>query len=97
MQNWSFRAGLIETTGGFGLDYDMPHRGSKYSMELFDFRDDGNPRLRLVAEYRLWNIFYTQLRGEDLISDNSEQSFTLTAGLKFTDQDLTALIGLLAN
>ncbi len=97
LHRWAFRAGLIETSGGLGVDYDLPHYGMKYSMEVFDFRDEGNPRLRLIAEFRMWNVFYTQLKGEDLVSDSSEQSFTVTAGLKFTDQDLAALIGLLAN
>ncbi len=97
VQRWGFRAGLFETTGGLGVDYEIPHMGMKFSSEVFDFRDEGNPRLRLFSEFRLWGVFYTQLKGEDLISDSSNQSFTVTAGLKFTDQDLASLIGLMAN
>ncbi len=97
IQRWGFRAGLFETTGGIGVDYEIPHLGMKYSSEVFDFRDEGNPRVRLISEFRLWGVFYTQIRGEDLISETDDQSVTVTAGLKFTDQDLAALIGLISN
>lgn len=90
---WAFRAGLIETTGGFGVDYYVLDKTWIISAEAFDFARDDNFALRLMTELRIWNVFYTRVAAEDMIND--ERSFTFSAGLKFTDQDLAALIGLM--
>ncbi len=86
------RAGLIETTGGFGIDYSFLDNGLKTTMEIFDYRQDIGPNLRLLSEIRVWNVFYSRLSGEDLIGDG-QQSYTISAGIKFNDEDLAALIG----
>ncbi|MCO4752918.1 MAG: MCE family protein [Bacteriovoracaceae bacterium] len=95
--NWGLRAGLIETTGGIGVDYYIPHYGSTSFMEVFDYQEDAGPNVRLGTELRLWNVFYTKLMAEDVASKSGDQSYVISAGLKFTDDDLSALIGILAN
>ncbi|MBL7665918.1 MAG: MCE family protein [Bacteriovoracaceae bacterium] len=97
IQRWAFRAGLFETTGGVGVDYLLPHYGMRYSAELFDYQEDIGPNLRLITEFRFWNVMYLRLAGEDLISSESNQTFTISAGLRFTDQDLASLIALISN
>lgn len=94
--NWAFRAGLIETTGGIGIDYHIPNHNLLFTGEAFDYQEEIGPYVRLSAEYRLWNMFYAKLSGEDLVSKGDNQSFTISAGLRFNDQDLAALIGLVA-
>jgi phospholipid/cholesterol/gamma-HCH transport system substrate-binding protein len=93
IQNWSFRAGLIESSGGIGVDYWWPNAGTEFTFEVFDYREDLGPNLRLASSIHLWNVFYLKLALEDLVSKNNEQSATLGAGLKFTDEDLKGLIG----
>ena len=95
--DWGLRAGLIETTGGIGIDYHIPHYGSTSFMEVFDYQEDAGPNVRLGTELRLWNVFYTKLMAEDVASKSGDQSYVVSAGLKFTDDDLAALIGVLAN
>ncbi|MDA9793202.1 MlaD family protein [Bacteriovoracaceae bacterium] len=97
IQNFSIRAGLIESTGGVGLDYHFPDYGSRFTMEMFDYREDIGPNLRVTFEVRMWNVFYTRLSGEDLISKADKQTGTISFGLRFTDQDLSSLLGLLVN
>lgn len=97
IQRFGIRAGLIESTGGVGLDYHFPDYGSRLSLEAFDYREDIGPNVRLILELRMWNVFYARLAGEDLVSKANEQTATISVGLRFTDQDLSSLLGLLAN
>lgn len=91
IQNWTLRGGLIESTGGLGVDYTFTSLGSTFSFEVFDVRDDLGPNLRLKLESHIWNVLYARVWGEDLA--NETRSVTLSAGLRFTDEDLRGLIG----
>jgi phospholipid/cholesterol/gamma-HCH transport system substrate-binding protein len=93
IHNWALRAGIIESTGGIGIDYHFPSFSSLLTMELFDYRKEIGPNLRLVSEIHFWNVLYGKLSFEDLVSKNDEQSLTIGAGLRFTDEDLKGLIG----
>jgi phospholipid/cholesterol/gamma-HCH transport system substrate-binding protein len=97
IQRFGIRAGLIESTGGVGLDYHFPDYGSRFSLEVFDYREDIGPNVRMIFELRMWNVFYARLAGEDLVSKANEQTATISVGLRFTDQDLSSFLGLLAN
>jgi phospholipid/cholesterol/gamma-HCH transport system substrate-binding protein len=96
IQRFGLRAGLIESTGGVGLDYFFPDWGIRTGMELFDYQKEAGPNLRLITEVKLWNVLFARVAGEDLISKNKAQSATFSLGLRFTDQDLAALIGIFA-
>jgi phospholipid/cholesterol/gamma-HCH transport system substrate-binding protein len=96
IQRYGLRAGLIESTGGVGLDYFFPAWGSRMGVELFDYQKDAGPNLRYYAELKIWNVLFTRLAGEDLISKDGNQSATVSLGLRFTDQDLASIIALLA-
>lgn len=92
------RAGLIESKGGLGLDYLYPEYGIRTGVEVFDYQENIGPNLRLYTELRLWNVLYTKIAGEDLISNSENgKTYSVSAGLRFNDEDLAALIGLLAN
>ena len=96
IQRFGLRAGLIESTGGVGLDYFFPDWGIRTGMELFDYQKEAGPNLRLITEVKLWNVLFARVAGEDLISKTKAQSATFSLGLRFTDQDLAALIGIFA-
>jgi len=91
---WGVRAGLIESTGGFGVDYFLTDYNTRFGFEAFDYQEEIGPNIRLSFDYRVWNVFYARVSGEDLIND--ERSVTFSGGLRFTDQDLSSLIGILA-
>jgi phospholipid/cholesterol/gamma-HCH transport system substrate-binding protein len=96
IQRFGLRAGLIESTGGVGLDYFIPDFGIRTGTELFDYQKDAGPNLRVYSEIKIWNVMFLRLAGEDLISKEKKQSATISMGLRFTDQDLAALIGIFA-
>ncbi len=96
IQRWGLRAGLIESTGGVGVDYYIPDYGIRFGSELFDYQKDAGPNLRVITEIKIWNVLFARIAGEDLISKDGKQSATISAGLRFNDQDLAALIGIFA-
>jgi phospholipid/cholesterol/gamma-HCH transport system substrate-binding protein len=91
IHNWSFRGGLIESSGGFGVDYDVLSWGTRFTTEVFDYREDLGVNLRLASEVQIWNVFFGRIAGEDLLNDT--RSATFSAGLRFNDEDLKGLIG----
>ena len=91
IHDWAFRGGIIESTGGIGVDYKISSIGTKISMDIYDYREDIGVNLRLASEIQLWNVFYGRIAGEDLLEDS--RSATLSAGLKFNDEDLKGLLG----
>lgn len=90
----TLRAGLLETTGGLGVDHFLPSYGIRNSIEAFDYREDIGMNLRYTFEIRLWNILHTKFMAEDLARGSDFHIYTFSAGLKFSDEDLAALIGL---
>lgn len=93
---WVVRAGLIQSKGGFGIDYRISDLGLINSVEVFDYREDIGANVRLISEFRMWNVFYARLTGEDLVTSADNQSLTVSAGLRFNDEDLAAMLGLLS-
>lgn len=96
IQRLGIRAGIIESTGGVGIDYFFPDWGIRTGMEVFDYQKDAGPNLRLISEVKVWNVLFARVAGEDLISEDGNASATISLGLRFNDQDLAALIGLVA-
>lgn len=96
IQRFGLRAGLIESTGGVGVDYFFPDFGVRTGMELFDYQKDAGPNLRLITEAKIWNVLFLRVAGEDLVSKDGKQSATVSLGLRFSDQDLAALVGIFA-
>lgn len=90
IQDWSLRGGLIESTGGIGADYHLTSWDTRFTAEVFDYRDELGPNLRLSTDFQLYNIFYGKLAFEDIVNDT--RSATLSAGLRFNDEDLKGLI-----
>jgi phospholipid/cholesterol/gamma-HCH transport system substrate-binding protein len=90
------RAGLMESSGGFGLDWAvLPGKGS-VSFDAFDFgRDnDERPHLKLYGDYDLVkNLFVTAGVDDFIAKDSSLRSLFVGFGLKFADDDLKTILG----
>ena len=91
VQNWVYRIGLIDSSGGVAVDYELPHWNSKFAMELFDYRKDIGPNLRLTTEFHLYSVFRGRVAVEDAMEDDT-RSASFGIGLKFTDEDLKGFL-----
>ncbi len=93
----SIRGGLIQNTAGFGFDFSTDDI-YKISTEMFDMGRDENPYWRVygnifpftwAAEPFNWIYLNT---GLDDILWADERNFFVGGGLKFTDNDIKALL-----
>ncbi len=91
IQDFGVRGGLIESTGGLGLDYYLQNLGTKFSLEAFDYKKDKGANLRFITELQVWNILYGRASFNDM--GRKERSGTIQAGLRFNDEDLKGLMG----
>ncbi len=87
----TWRLGLIESTGGVGLDVDVWKRHLTVSAECFDFGVDGaNPRLRTYLQFQFLRYFFLSAGGDDLVNADGRDAF-VGVGLRFLDEDLKTL------
>lgn len=87
--DFSIKAGLIENTGGFGLDYNFYKKKMRVSLEAFDL---GKAQLRAMAQYKLGHGFYVLGGVTDILDKNDSRSGYLGAGLFLTNDDLKLLL-----
>lgn len=102
--NAQVRFGLFETTGGFAGDFFLLQDRIKISLEAFDW--DTHSDVRKIAHLKAYMgvLFYRHIYGYIGVDDITRldpitnhvrkvPNYFLGAGLDFTDEDLTALLG----
>ena len=87
----TIRGGMIESTGGFGLDYEFFNSKVRLSLEAFDFDKSDNPHLKGGATLYFTRYFFLSGGMDDIISDTNMESIYLGLGLRFEDDDLKYL------
>jgi phospholipid/cholesterol/gamma-HCH transport system substrate-binding protein len=81
------KGGLIESSGGLGLDYYLYKRDLKVSVEAFDFDD---MVLRAYLRYNVFKGLYL-IGGGDNLSNSTLRSGFIGAGLFITNDDIKFL------
>jgi phospholipid/cholesterol/gamma-HCH transport system substrate-binding protein len=92
-----FRVGLIENTGGVGVDYFSKRDKFKTSFELFDFNAVNDARgdnihAKLSLRYNPLNYVDLFVGIDNILNDDARNLF-LGAGVRFIDKDIKTLIG----
>jgi len=95
--NTTVRAGLIESTGGVGLDYrvNLWKRPMVLVFEAYDFARPNNESFHLLFEGRYFvspHIFVTAGWDDPLVSGRS--SFLIGGGITWNDEDVKYSLGL---
>ena len=86
------RGGIIESSGGIGVDYFLLDDDLKMTFEAYDFDPDRDPHLRLLAEYRLFKHLYVSAGWDDFMSDEGNSSPFAGVSIRFEDDDLKYLL-----
>ncbi len=89
------RFGIIENTGGFGGNARLFDDRLDVQLDMFDFGADRYPRLRMRAAYEFFRHMYFVGGFDDVLNlrlDAPGETLFLGAGLRFTDDDLKALL-----
>lgn len=101
----SLRFGLIESTGGFGVDLDFFDDRLRFTADAFDFArsESSFPRIRLFTNVTFIPHFYLTVGLDDVFSSarydpvtgrfRMGRDFFAGAGLSFSDEDLKVLFG----
>ncbi|MRJ03298.1 MAG: TonB-dependent receptor [Epsilonproteobacteria bacterium] len=92
-----FRLGLIENTGGVGVDYFFDNDRGKLRTDLYDFNAVNDVRgksahLDMTLRYRFLKHLDTYI-GVDNILNSKARNLTFGFGLNFIDQDMKYLLG----
>lgn len=93
----SLRGGLIESTGGAGVDWIAPKRRVALSLDAFDFgrdeiAEDLAPRLRLTGKFLFNDNVYVVGGYDDFLETDIGSAF-LGVGIRWSDDDLKYLLG----
>ncbi len=85
----TIKGGLIENTGGFGVDYHFFNRKLKLSVEAFDF---AQMNLRPSITYMAYRSLYFSGGMNDALNKSDRRSSYLGAGLFLTNDDLKLIL-----
>lgn len=91
--DFTVKGGLIESSGGVGLDYYLMRRKLRLSTEIFDVKDS-TARLRSSLRYNFIKGLYLTGGGDDMLSSKNVSSY-IGAGLDLTNDDLKSLMSFL--
>ncbi|MCE9625628.1 MAG: MlaD family protein [Deltaproteobacteria bacterium] len=84
------RGGLIESTGGFGIDYTKGPVAVQFS--AFDFGAD-RPHLKLLSQLNVTRSLFLVGGLDDFINPQHGLDWFMGAGVRFTDEDIKSLLG----
>jgi phospholipid/cholesterol/gamma-HCH transport system substrate-binding protein len=91
-RNLVLRGGLLESTGGIGLDYFALNDNLGLSFEAFDFDPDRRPHLKVFADYELLKHVSMTAGYDDFISDEGNESPFVGVSIFFEDDDFKYLM-----
>lgn len=92
---FTVRGGVLESTGGVGLDYEVLKDRLTLGADVYDFtRNDQPPHLKLYANYDIVKNLFVTGGVDDLLNDERTlRTFFFGFGIKFADEDLKTVIG----
>jgi phospholipid/cholesterol/gamma-HCH transport system substrate-binding protein len=88
----TFRFGIIESSGGLGMDIKVIKDRLEINTDIFEFGRRVWPRMRIRAGFEIIRRFWLLAGVDDLISGGRDYFFGLQ--LRFDDEDLKPLIPL---
>lgn len=88
--DFTIHGGLIESTGGVGVNYNKGPVGLQFS--AFDFTAD-RPHLKFLTQLNVFPAFYLLGGLDDFISSQHGLDWFVGAGIRLTDRDIQSLFG----
>lgn len=93
--DFTIRGGLIESTGGIGMDYKIGPAEIKFDAFDFQTRNNLRPHLKVWANINITKNFQLLGGADDFISaDSQNRDFFFGAGFRFVDEDIKTIGGM---
>lgn len=92
--DFTLRGGLIESSGGVGVDYNRGPVGLKFSAFHFQTDEGQAPHLKATGTFNVTKNLYLLGGVDDMISKQDERDWFVGAGFMMTDDDVKSLVGL---
>lgn len=89
--DFALRGGLLESTGGFAMDYYFLDDTLLMSLEAFDFSLERNPHLKAKIDFTPFSHLYVTAGYDNFINEDS-RSFFIGGGFNFSDEDIKTLV-----
>ncbi len=91
----TIRGGILESTGGLGLDYELLRDRFTVGVDAFDFtRKDTSAHLKVFGNYDIVKNLYITGGVDDILNNKKDfRTFFLGFGIKFADEDLKTVLG----
>jgi phospholipid/cholesterol/gamma-HCH transport system substrate-binding protein len=92
----TLKGGVMESTGGLGLEYELLKNRLTIGLDAFDFsrEEDLPPHLKLYGNYDIFkNLFVTGGVDDLIASERNLRTLFLGFGIKFADEDIKTVIG----
>lgn len=87
------RGGLIENSGGFGLDLNVYDKKLWLSLDAWDFNRSTDPHFKLSGRLDIGDAFFLTGGWDDfMLKDDDQDNVFFGAGLRFEDNDLKYLL-----
>jgi phospholipid/cholesterol/gamma-HCH transport system substrate-binding protein len=93
--DFRLRAGVIESSGGFGVDYFKGPFGLELSAFDFETKRGERPHLKALGRVNLTHSFYLLGGYDDIINTKEGRDWFLGAGISLEDDDIKSLFGLM--
>jgi phospholipid/cholesterol/gamma-HCH transport system substrate-binding protein len=87
----SGRFGIMESTGGVGLDWHLFHDRLELTQDLFGFDEHPTARWRVGLAWELLDTLWLFGGGDDLLS-SERRDYLLGLRLRFDDADLKPIL-----
>jgi len=96
--NINLKAGLMESTGGVGMDYYLWRDSVRFTADLFNFGGydikSPNPELKITGRYYIQKYIFLYMGGDELFNE-AYRSFFAGFGVMADEDDLKFLLKLL--
>ncbi len=94
-KDFALRAGVIESTGGAGIDYAILKNRLRFSADVWDFnRPDFSAHAKVSTRYYFSPSVYATAGWDDLLNRSRKaDSLFVGAGVRWTDDDIKYLLG----
>lgn len=89
----TFRYGVMESTGGVGIDADLLDDMLSFKLDAFEFGRDEFPHLRLLAQWEFLSHFFLTAGIDDMLNPDARDWF-VGLGIRFVDEDIKGVLPL---